>query len=572
MARPKVWCVVALALACSSERATGGAPAPDAGSDAVGPAVCSASSCTSGCCAGDTCADGTAGMACGWGGATCASCAADQACSNQACAITATVTPPIMNPGSCATLVDDRNIHVQSPDDVARVRRDLVRYVWRGEGYPGTKMPVVQHNVSWPTFPSVSSTATAPSSLDHIDLLTVTMEDGYTANIYHFVSNQPGNRLMIQHGGHGHYFDPSGAYAAFQRLLDQGWSVMEIWMPGYGPNMPTACPDASHCGNPDHDAIIASASPSAAFHPLKFFLEPVVVALNYAQASYSYADIGMLGLSGGGWTTVVAAALDPRIRLSVSVAGSLPLVWREGNNEGDREQCDNGFYALAGYEDLYVLGAAGAGRRVVQVSNRLDGNFGHCRLKLYEADVRAAVAAIGSGSYQAFTDDSVFDATVAHQYSPYFDDAILTHEIAGDGVTIVDDDEPDAGQACFKFSATGTWLQSLQGLAGDIHYANGGPAATATWTFDVTPGTYRVWATWVEFANRPAAAAYALNGAPVSKDQRQAPSGLMDAGRPWTELGDVVATGTSLAVTLNNSSNPGEQTIADGIRIQRIGK
>jgi hypothetical protein len=32
----------------------------------------------------------------------------------------------------------------------------------------------------------------------------------------------------------------------------------------------------------------------------------------------------MFGLSGGGWSTTIAAALDPRITLSVPVAGSVP--------------------------------------------------------------------------------------------------------------------------------------------------------------------------------------------------------------------------------------------------------
>ncbi len=390
------------------------------------------------------------------------------------CEITGTVPPPVVNPGSCTQLVDDRNIHVKTFADVDRVRRDLVRYVWRTQGFPATKQPTVQANAPWPVYPAVSPTATPPTNLDHIDVLSVAMEEGYTAFVYHFVSKQPGNRLMVQHGGHGHYFDSSGAYAVLEALLDRGWSVMEVWMPGYGPNQPTACPDPQHCGNPDHNAIIAAASPARNYHPLKFFLEPVIVGLNYAQAHYTYSDIGMVGLSGGGWTTVLSAAIDPRIRLSVSVAGSLPLVWREGANEGDREQCDNEFYAIGGYPDLYVLGAAGTGRRAVQVSNRLDGNFGHCQLKLFESNVRATALALGGGSYQAITDDSVFDGATAHQYSQYFVDAVLTHEIARDGVAIVDDDEPDGAQPCFKFATTGAWTQSLQGLAGDIHYADGG--------------------------------------------------------------------------------------------------
>jgi PhoPQ-activated pathogenicity-related protein len=37
-----------------------------------------------------------------------------------------------------------------------------------------------------------------------------------------------------------------------------------------------------------------------------------------------YKHIVMAGLSGGGWTTTIAAAIDPRIQLSIPIAGSIP--------------------------------------------------------------------------------------------------------------------------------------------------------------------------------------------------------------------------------------------------------
>ncbi len=87
----------------------------------------------------------------------------------------------------------------------------------------------------------------------------------------------------------------------------------------------------------------------------------------------------------------------------------------------------------------------------------------------------------------------------------------------------------------------------------------------------MSPGRYRVWSTWVEFPNRPANATYTVNGVPVTVDQRAAPSALVDAGRPWAALADATVSGTSLVVSLSNSPIVGEQTIADGVRIQRIG-
>ena len=56
----------------------------------------------------------------------------------------------------------------------------------------------------------------------------------------------------------------------------------------------------------------------------------------------------MIGLSGGGWTTTLYAAIDPRVRLSFPVAGTLPDYLRLGRpgDKGDWEQF---------YPDLYKV-------------------------------------------------------------------------------------------------------------------------------------------------------------------------------------------------------------------------
>ena len=64
-------------------------------------------------------------------------------------------------------------------------------------------------------------------------------------------------------------------------------------------------------------------------YTMRFFIEPVVLAVNYAEA-LGYDEIVMLGLSGGGWTTTVSAAVDSRIKLSIPVAGSVRANMRYG--------------------------------------------------------------------------------------------------------------------------------------------------------------------------------------------------------------------------------------------------
>lgn len=42
-------------------------------------------------------------------------------------------------------------------------------------------------------------------------------------------------------------------------------------------------------------------------HTIKYFIEPVVLAINYATSVLGYKRIVMLGLSGGGWSTTLAS-------------------------------------------------------------------------------------------------------------------------------------------------------------------------------------------------------------------------------------------------------------------------
>ena len=61
--------------------------------------------------------------------------------------------------------------------------------------------------------------------------------------------------------------------------------------------------------------------------PLRYFLEPVVLTANYAE-SLGYEEINMAGLSGGGWSTTVASAVDKSIKGSFPIAGSVPCAMR----------------------------------------------------------------------------------------------------------------------------------------------------------------------------------------------------------------------------------------------------
>jgi pimeloyl-ACP methyl ester carboxylesterase len=157
---------------------------------------------------------------------------------------------------------------------------------------------------------------------------------------------------------------------------------------------------------------------------MKFFMEPTAISLNYLKSFArrdhfpEYRAFHMVGFSGGGWTTTLYAAIDPSIRCSFSVAGSIPLYLR--SRLGDREQSEVSFYERAGYPDLYVLGSFGMGREQVQILNRRDdccfGETQHDSQELYsgyqeslqdyEKRVRAALQETGSGSFRLEIDET----------------------------------------------------------------------------------------------------------------------------------------------------------------------
>ena len=322
-------------------------------------------------------------------------------------------------PGFAQKMVNDRAIKVRTQTDVTEVRRQLIEYVWGPAGIPMARLPrlpVVSDDVSpVPGLPD----------LDRVDTLIVDMEHGVRSYAHHFIPHVRNGRLVILHAGHFATFDDSnipadigfGMRRTLEGLLGDGYSVLAVYMPRNAA-FSTKITVFEDGGLDAHNELLTLPEyRPASGSPLKYFLEPVAVYLNYlstrsaADDFPAYTDFAIVGFSGGGWTSTVYAALDPRIRISVSIAGSMPLYLRTGAGIGDLEQTDPGFYSIAGYPDLYVLGSDGPGRKQVQILNRLDwccfsevyhdpelsgGLSFDDTVREYESNVREALLAMGN--------------------------------------------------------------------------------------------------------------------------------------------------------------------------------
>ena len=281
--------------------------------------------------------------------------------------------------------------------------------------------------------------------------------------------------LIIHHNGHGpcngeskespgrstDCTDCTPNFDTAQDWLNQlGFDVMEVFMPLHGCNRIVANESCSarHCvSNTTRGFDCSKCKPlgrgnsmvgshqwfdqfeEMGDEAMRYFLEPVVLAVNYGKA-LGYKHIVMAGLSGGGWTTTISAAIDPRITLSMPIAGSMPKVrsklyphyvpdmpgshgvegasgdWEQNalpvHGEGLPGQKTGGrpFYTACGWACLYVLAATPAEkvdppRFTLQMVHEWDsccfhaGNL-HANISHYNSFVQSQLPAGGQSWFQ----------------------------------------------------------------------------------------------------------------------------------------------------------------------------
>ncbi|WP_020576549.1 hypothetical protein [Actinopolymorpha alba] len=315
----------------------------------------------------------------------------------------------------------ERLITVTTMAEVEKRRAQLIDYIWKGHGLPA-QQPHVVSGIDEPDLTELRR--------GRVDRLVVPLAYQVVSTSYLvWPSGEANGRFAIYHTSHGNPHAPPYGTAmlrATQALLDRGYAVVVVDMPFLGWNaQPIASPDdPSRLVWPQshriHEILAEYESPD--FSALSIFLEPLAVIVNHLSTVAEPSVVAMVGLSGGAWATTVYA-LDPRITASFPVAGSWPFYLRtfpaHKPNHGDWEQRRDAlpeFYALAGYLDLYVMGAAGIGRRQLQILNRFDPVcFQGVPHRSYAPVVEHQVALLGAGRW-GLLDDATHDQ---HTVSPY---------------------------------------------------------------------------------------------------------------------------------------------------------
>lgn len=220
------------------------------------------------------------------------------------------------------------SLHIDSPQAAAAARRSLCRRIF-GTPHVPRELPVADLAVNSP-IPALPACTRL-----------YTLACAYS---YLWVPPAFNGTLVIVHQGHMPTLNAAGVDGTIVELYSAGCAVVGCLMPEGG---------GVHTG----------------LTPLAGFLRPVHATINYAFATLgTLKKVCMTGLSGGGWTTTLCAALDTRIMRSIPVAGSLPLYMdapATPGNDRDWEQQLPGLEPYS-YLDLYLLGSTFA-RRQTQV-------------------------------------------------------------------------------------------------------------------------------------------------------------------------------------------------------------
>lgn len=307
-------------------------------------------------------------------------------------------------------------ITIRSSADAEAARLNLVQLIWGRRTLPD-KLPAVESS-------SIGEHLIEELDplVERVETLVVILDAGMVTRAFHFIPRSGNGNVVILHDGH----DDSVLQRTheIEELMRHGYAVIAFSMPLVPPNsQPDLTLPTGETIRLQHHDQLAFLTPDHE-NLVRYFLEPIIQVVNFIERETEYRHISMSGISGGGWTTVMAAAIDPRISASVPIAGSFPIYLRALNDRdwGDLEQTLPAIYSRIGYLDLYVLGSEGCGRRQVQIFYEHDpccfaGRAGSS----YEAAVQDAVESIGPGTFEVRIDSRFRE----HAISPYALEAAL---------------------------------------------------------------------------------------------------------------------------------------------------
>jgi hypothetical protein len=308
----------------------------------------------------------------------------------------------------------DSLIKIDNKSDIDQKRNFLTEFFWNVESTTFKRIPAGYIPVPEVESDISDSRYSDFQNLKRIDRLTVEMEYDINSISYLFIPEKSNEKLILYHQGHGGDFILGKDTIQF--FLNRNFTVLASTMPLVGMNnQPVVEMDGlGQIKLISHDQLRLLETNN--FNPMKLFLDPIRINLNFIEMEYDFKQYSMIGLSGGGWTTVIYSAIDERISDSFSVAGSMPFYLRVNDRDiGDYEQTNIDLYQNVNYLELYVLSAYGDGRKHIQIFNKNDPCcFSGNGYDTYESVVKDRILQLGKGDFQIFEDDTHYEHKISY--------------------------------------------------------------------------------------------------------------------------------------------------------------
>jgi hypothetical protein len=342
--------------------------------------------------------------------------------------------------------------------------------------------------------------------------------------------------------------------------------------------------------NPEYFYLFSDAARFEVFDPAAGVVRGVV-NLNqqvfpddFTEAGSAWEDLGVFDVTGSSLVVRLTSGNDNATyvvadAVRVERVGDLPTGPEIHVAERGSEITDGG---------QIELGATELGRpveRTFEISN-----LGSQMLQLGAPTVPAGYTLVGSPAQTSLAPGETTSFVVR-----------LNGSVPGVYSGVVSIPANDSDEAPFDFNVSGTVLPSRVLDDGDPGYSQTGDfqsaplsiardgdnsyalfdwaPSEASWTFTVTPGQYRLAATWFDTADSKFYATNApftvLDGStPLGTfqlNQRQAPNDFAADGSSWETIGDAFnVTGGALTVRLTNVGADG-YVLADAVMLERVG-
>ena len=309
----------------------------------------------------------------------------------------------------------DSLISIYTIDDVLDKRQELINFIWKNK-LPDLNNLTVTDNVTDLRYEDISN-------LQSIHKYEIMMDNEVNSIAYHFIPNNMNSDLIIYHQGHaGDFYEGIDTIKFF---VEKGYSVLAFSMPLSGMNNQPIfySNDFGNIKLTSHNQFIFLESES--FSPIQYFVEPIWVSLDYIDQNFIFDSYNLVGISGGGWTATLYAAIDPRVDQSFSIAGSLPFFMQsETKNFGDYEQNYIELYKIGNYLELYLLGSADDDRKFIQIFNKNDPCcFSGDPRGYYDVIIQNRLSQFSTGQFDIFVDSTHSN----HIISDYSRSLILEH-------------------------------------------------------------------------------------------------------------------------------------------------